>query len=159
MVLRVKNVTNPSPLSFELAKSSALDDLIEEKKIKRLEELAKKELNSFNGIDIGYVNAFNKIPTVDGLESYETKTLIDEIFANSEKNSGYKLFGDEKVVVYKIDEQRFASNEEKQDEIDSLYTQIDNIKNDIISSELIKNLENRYRVESAMLGEEGSDKE
>ena len=118
---------------------------IEESKNKILEERTNKLISNFKGKDIGYLSRDSK-PNINNLNSEEVAQLINKIFTSTSKIDSIKLL--DKVVVYKITDSKFLSYNNKNDEV--IVSNVENIKNNLISATLLDKLKNRYEVKSFM---------
>ena len=149
VVVKVLNKISPKALPYEKAKESAMKDYEKVARGLELETLATKELKNFNGTNIGYVarDSFDKI---EGLNPQEALTFLNQLFSSSSKEG--KINVADKVVLYKINDTRLASYDAKKD--DAVKTTINNLLNQELMNNLVKNLENRYEVQSNINFEE-----
>ncbi|RXK14147.1 peptidylprolyl isomerase [Halarcobacter mediterraneus] len=149
IVVKLINRNLPKPLSYEEAKVQTTIDFRQNKEAKALEELAKKELENFKGIDLGYVSrtSFDK---VKGLTQQEALNFLNQLFASTEKEG--KITLRDKIVLYKIHETKLAKYDSSKDE--AVKTTVDNLLNQELINNLINNLENRYEVQSSITLEE-----
>ncbi len=149
VILKVVNKVPSKALSFEKAKDLAKIDYIKAVKSIELNNLASKQLESFVGESIGYVsrNSFDKIK---GLNSQEALTFLNQLFSLSEKKG--KISVGEKIVLYKINDTRLASYDPAKDE--TVRATINNLINQELMNNFVKNLQNRYEVQSEIKFEE-----
>ena len=149
IIIKLKNIIEPTPLPFNDASDMATNDLIKNLTSKKLEKLSKEALKDFKGKDIGFINRYeNNI--IDGLTESEINNFKQQLFSN-DKKSDFIIVGT-KSIIYKIEEQRLATDSkiEKFIQIDAIYKEIDNIKKTLILNNFVKQLSNRYRIESYM---------
>jgi len=149
IIVKMVNKVAPKVLSYEDAKEMASKDYEKVEKSITLDKLAKKSLEDFKGQNIGYVarDSFDKLK---GLSQDEALSFLNKLFS-SDKKQGQISLG-EKVVLYKINDTRLASYDSKKDE--AVKTTIDNLINQEMMNNLVKNLENRYEVQSSLNTEE-----
>ncbi len=149
IIVKVLNKIPPKTLSFEEAKDKAKADYTKITTGLELEKKATKVLENFEGENIGYVSrdSFNKIK---GLEPQEAMTFLSQLFSVTDKKG--KISIGDKIVLYKINNTRLASYDKKKDE--AIKATIDNLLNQELMNSLIKNLENRYEVQSSIKSEE-----
>ncbi len=149
IVVKLINRNLPKPLSYEEAKAQTTIDFRQNKEAKVLEELATKELEEFKGIDLGYVSrtSFDKIK---GLNQQEALNFLNQLFAMTESKG--KITLRDKIVLYKIHDTKLANYDSSKDE--AVRTTVDNLLNQELINNLIKNLENRYEVQSSITLEE-----
>ena len=149
VIVKVLNKIAPKELSFEDAKTFALNDYKKVAKSMQLEKEATKALESFEGTDIGFIsrNSFDKIT---GLNKEEALSFLNALFSSSEKQG--KINVGDKVVLYKINDARLAAYDSTKEE--AVKTTIDNLLNQELMTNLVKNLEKRYEVKSSLNSEE-----
>lgn len=149
VIVKVLNKIAPQPLSFENAKDMAKADLENELKANALDEMAKKSLENFDGISVGYVSrdSFDKIKA---LSKDEALTFLNQLFSSTQKQGKITLA--DKIVVYKINDTKLASYDANKDE--AIKSSINNLLNQELMNNLVKNLENRYEVQSSVKFEE-----
>jgi len=149
VIVKVVNKIPPKALAFEKAKDLAKVDYAKVARGIELENIANKELKNFNGTNIGYVarDSFDKI---EGLQPQEALTFLNKLFSSTQKEGKISL--EDKVVLYKINDTRLASYNASKDE--AVKTTINNLLNQELMSNLVKNLENRYEVQSNINFEE-----
>lgn len=149
IIVKVLNKIAPQTLSFEDAKEMAKADFTNALKAKQLDELAKKSLENFDGVNVGYVSrdSFDKI---EGLSKDEALTFLNKLFSSTEKQGKITLA--DKIIVYKINDTKLASYDATKDE--AIRTSVNNLLNEELMNNLVKNLENRYEVQSSVKFEE-----
>jgi len=149
IIIKVVNKKLPETLPFELAKPFVLKDYQKIAKSLQIEKEAMEQLKEFKGTNIGYVsrNSFDK---VKGLDKNEALTFLNKLFTNTEKK-GKITIGD-KVVLYEIHDTKLASYDSTKDE--AVKTTMNNLLNQELMNNLIKNLEKRYEVQSSINFEE-----
>ena len=145
IVVKLINRNLPKPLSYEEAKAQTSIDYRKNKEAKVLEELAKKELDNFKGTDLGYVSrtSFDKIK---GLSQEESLNFLNQLFTTTESKG--KITLRDKIVLYKIHDTKLADYDSSKDE--AIKATVDNLLNQELINNLIKNLENRYEVQSSI---------
>ena len=145
VIVKVLTSTFPKPLSFEVARSAAnIDYIAQEKKI-LLALKAVEELKNFKGKSLGYVSrdSFSKIT---GLNPTQAAQFLSSLFSSAQKEGQIEL--DEKTVLYKIKNSRFAKYDANKDA--TVKGTLNDLQNNELMSNLVKSLENRYDVQSSM---------
>ncbi len=149
IIVKITNRIPPKTLSFEDARAKVVVDFEAIQKAKKLEELAKKSLENFDGKDIGLVSR-DSVNKIDGLARDEALTFLNQLFSTTQKQGIISL--GEKVVVYKINSSKLASYDASKDE--AVKTTMNNLYNQELMNSLVKNLKNRYEVQSSVTFEE-----
>lgn len=149
IIVKITNRIPPKTLSFEDARAKVVVDFEAVQKAKKLEELAKKSLENFDGKDIGLVSR-DSVNKIDGLARDEALTFLNQLFSTTQKQGTISL--GEKVVVYKINSSKLASYDASKDE--AVKTTMNNLYNQELMNSLVKNLKNRYEVQSSVTFEE-----
>ncbi|AXH12483.1 peptidylprolyl isomerase [Halarcobacter bivalviorum] len=149
LIVKVLNKGLPKPLSYEAAKAEVSKDFENIALGKELEKVAKKELENFNGTSLGYVsrNSFDKVP---GLQAQEALQFLNQLFASTEKQGQVNLGN--KIVLFKIEDTRLGTYDEAKNE--AVSSTVDRLLNQELVNNLIKNLQNRYEVQSSITLEE-----
>jgi len=149
VIVKVVNKIQPKTLSYEKAKDLVTKDYVKITKGIELEKLATKELDNFEGTHIGLVSrdSFDKIT---GLNQNEALTFLNKLFSSTEKKG--KITVEDKIVLYKINNSKLASYDQTKDE--AIRKTINNLLNQELMNNLVKNLENRYEVQSSITFEE-----
>jgi len=144
LIVKVVNIITPKVLSYEDARSRALEDYKKVAQGLAVEKEATKALENFKGKDIGFVSreSFDKIP---GLSKDEAMTFLNTLFSSSEKKG--KIIVGKKVVLYEINNSKLASYDNSKEE--AVKTTINNLLNQELMTNFVKNLENRYEVQSS----------
>ncbi|TLP36168.1 peptidylprolyl isomerase [Arcobacter arenosus] len=149
IIVKITNRIPPKTLSFEDARAKVVVDFEAIQKAKGLDELAKKSLENFDGKNIGLVSR-DSVDKIDGLARDEALTFLNQLFSTTQKQGTISL--GEKVVVYKINSSKLASYDASKDE--AVKTTMNNLYNQELMNSLVKNLENRYEVQSSVTFEE-----
>ncbi|MCP4969503.1 MAG: peptidylprolyl isomerase [Arcobacter sp.] len=149
IIVKVVNKISPKTLSFEDAKILAQADYTKVSKSLKLEEEANKALENFEGINIGYVarDSFDKI---DGLNKDEALNFLNQLFSSNKKED--KIIIGNKAIVYKINDTKLSDYDSSKKDL--VETTINNLLNQELMNNLVKNLENRYEVQSSIKIEE-----
>ncbi len=149
IIVKLLNVTEPKPMSFEEAKPLVLKEYKKTVFKKKLEKKAKAALEMFNGKDIGFVSR-DTVKKIDGLTDAQSSEFINYVFDQT-KLTGYKLF-DTKAVLYKVLEQKLLNND-KFETYKTIITQsIDSNKQSELNRNLIAKLRNMYEIEQYYKG-------
>ena len=149
VIVKVLNKVAPKTLTYEKAKPVVSLDYEKVAKGLELEKAATNALVNFEGRNIGLVSrdSFGKIT---GLSKDEALSFLNTLFSSSDKQG--KINVADKVVLYKINETKLASYDVAKDE--AVKTTINNLYNQELMTNLVKNLENRYEVQSSLSTEE-----
>lgn len=131
-------------LSFDKVFTLVKADYILDEKQLLLKTTAQNKIKIFTGEDIGFIN-LETTKTIKGLVTSEVKELIGHI-SNSQAAINYVLLGN-KAVVYKIIDSKMTSSNVPKDELKTL---LEKMKNSEILSSLLKQLQNRYEIQSNM---------
>ncbi|MGB0990455.1 MAG: peptidylprolyl isomerase [Halarcobacter sp.] len=149
VVVKVLNKGLPKPLSYEKAKEQVAQNYEVVALNRALEKLSNEELENFSGKSLGYVSrdSYEKIPE---LQPQEALTFLNKLFSSTEKQGKVNLGN--KIVLYKIEDTRLAQYDESKNE--AVRSTVDKLLNQELINNLIKNLENRYEVQSSISLEE-----
>ncbi|PLY05130.1 MAG: peptidylprolyl isomerase [Arcobacter sp.] len=149
IIVKVLNKIAPKELSYEKAKAFALNDYKKVAKSMQLEKNATEALKKFNGTNIGLVSrdSFDKI---SGLNKEEALSFLNRLFSSTEKQG--KITVGDKVVLYKINDAKLATYDNTKEE--AVKTTINNLLNQELMTNFVKNLEKRYEVKSSINLEE-----
>ncbi|AXH09971.1 peptidylprolyl isomerase [Malaciobacter halophilus] len=145
IIVKLNKKMFPKQLTFEQAKAKVTQDFINNEKSLKLKALSKKELDNFKGTNIGWVSR-SSISKVSGLNQMEASQFLEKLF-NTETKKGEVRIGN-KVVLFKINDSRFANYEESRDA--SVKQTLENLQNSELMNNLIKRLENRYEIQSSL---------
>lgn len=143
VLVRVMNHFNPKPLSYEATKIDVKKDFEEDNKKVLLVKKAIKELVDFKGTNLGYVSrdSFDKIT---GLNPTQSAKFLNELFAAKDVKGQINVDG--KIVLYSINDSRFSKYDSSKDNI--VKSTLSELQNSELMSSFVKNLENRYEVQS-----------
>ena len=149
VIVKVVNKITPKVLTYEKAKPVASLDHEKVARGLQIEKEATKALANFEGVNIGLVSrdSFDKIK---GLSKEEALTFLNTLFSSVEKEG--KITVGDKIVLYKINGTKLAAYDSKKDE--AVKTTINNLLNQELMTNFVKNLENRYEVQSSLPSEE-----
>lgn len=145
VIAKVLKRIDPQPLSFEEAKVMVLEDYTSEEKAKALETVAKKELENFTGVNVGYVGR-ESVSKIAGLNQNEAFQFLNKLFASSEKQGQIEVA--DKIVLYKINGSKLGENSPEKDKV--VADTIKNLHKSELMNSLIKSLENKYEVTSSL---------
>lgn len=144
IIAKLLQVNFPEPMQYEDAKNLVMNDLMVNKTKLELENIAKSQIENFEGQDIGFI-ARDDAKKVTGLQEFEAIELLNSIFSTNQTR-GYKLF-DDKAVLYKIVERKLL-NEEKQEQYkDFISDNAQKIKTNQTFLDITDILKNVYKTE------------
>lgn len=140
--VKLLDVIESQPMSFEEAKESAREGLLAKKKLEILEANAKAELPTFKGEVVGFVSRDDvaKIP----LPTEESAEFLMQVF-QSRDSKGYAILG-EKAVLFEILAQRLPPQEETPKNLDFIAQSIAQIKERLAENALLEELQRRYPI-------------
>jgi len=144
-IIKLTKVHEMKAKSYEQAKSSILPLYIEEQKKSKLLELAQQIFSSFKGTTTEFITAADAEKLTE-LKAEDATDFVQQLFLSKSKNA-YIPLKSGKVVLYNILEQKMLTslNNDKNGNIE-------NLKNNIFNTALIKKLENRYKTEIFIKG-------
>jgi peptidyl-prolyl cis-trans isomerase D len=139
----------PKPLPYKKAKALASTDLLNEKKLKALDEKAKVALNNIKGYKTGFVTKYdaNKIK---GLTSQQATEFLFTEFS-LEKNKNYLLIpslNPQKAIVYKVLEQKMLDKNKYKKNKRQIAAMANATLNAALFDDLIKDLIAKYNIVS-----------
>ncbi|WP_122892897.1 peptidylprolyl isomerase [Arcobacter peruensis] len=145
IIVKVVKINQSKPLSFE----KALEDLKASYEVvakdKKLDELAKKELENFSGIEAKNVSR-QSIDKITGLNPQEASNFLSQLFQVNEKTGTIKLNG--KVVLYKINASKLGANDKTKEE--SVKSTLIQLQSEELMNNLVKRLENTFEIQSSI---------
>lgn len=142
-ILKLNAINEPKELSFEQAKDKIQSDLLDEMKKQKLENLAKKALNTDikNPDFIGEIalGSDNKTKFSD----FEYLSILNDIYSKDVKKS-YIVFK-EKAVVYEIISQKLLDKNKFNDSKSSLENIVLKKEFNMLINELLSQLSKKYQ--------------
>ena len=149
VIIKVKEIKFPEPMSYEMAKKDASRDLLEELKKTALEKKAEAKLENFAGSDIGFVSR-DSVKSIAGLSEAKSAEFLSHIFDNTAKK-GYKVI-DGKAIVYEILEQKLLNKDKAKQYVSMISENVLQVKQAELNQNLIKKLATAYKVEQYYKG-------
>ncbi|NLY03431.1 MAG: hypothetical protein GXZ15_01095 [Campylobacter sp.] len=150
IITKITKINPPRDMTYEEAAKIAKDIYKTVKAEKELDKLAKETLENFNGKDLGYVTRDSRI-AYGGINESEFSVFLNELFNRSNIKDDYiKL--ENKIIVYKITEQKLVNNEKMQEYKDSLSQSAFAIKNTELTDNILQALQNRYKIKQLYKG-------
>ena len=144
-VLKIDDIIKPTTKTFEEAKDNVVIDFKREQKKKILDDTIAKNLKNFKGKTIGYVS-ITQPQKIKELKIEEATKFLQQLFTSLEKKGSIDL--GEKVVLYEILDSKLGSYDASKDMLVS--KNIEQLKNNEIFINLIKNLKLKYEIISYM---------
>jgi len=144
-VIKLISKIKPTILPFDKVILQVEADYISQKTAELLDEKAKNLLKDFKGVDLGFINR-ESIVKIDGLSLDETKEVLQKIVTSQNKLHYINL--SDKVVLYKIADTELGSYHSKNDA--TIKASVEGIKNNYMTNELLKQLQNKYKTTSFM---------
>lgn len=149
VIIKVKEIKFPEPMSYEMAKKDASRDLLEELKKTALEKKAEAKLENFAGSDIGFVSR-DSVKSIAGLSEAKSAEFLSHVFDNTAKK-GYKII-DGKAIVYEILEQKLLNKDKAKQYVSMISENVLQVKQAELNQNLIKKLATAYKVEQYYKG-------
>jgi len=142
LTIKVEKIIPPKVMSFDNAKELAKADLIKNKSLNKMNELAKNLLNDSSKLDNetkDYIS-LSKYDVLSPLTLEDSLNVIKKIFASSNKKGVINL--NNSIFVYEILNQKMLKN----NRVLALDNDAKNIKNSELIYNLIKNLSKKYAI-------------
>ena len=149
VIIKVKEIKFPEPMSYELAKKDATRNLLDELKSAALEKKAAAKLENFTGADIGFVSR-DSVKSIAGLSEAKSAEFLSHVFDNTAKK-GYKVI-DGKAIVYEVLEQKLLNKEKSKQYVSLISENVLQVKQSELNQNLIKKLATAYKVEQYYKG-------
>ena len=149
IIVKLTKKNASESLSFEQAQSLVAKDYEKVMKDKKLDELSNTQLKDFSGVNISGVTreTANKIT---GLEQKDAIKFLNQLFSSTSKEGIVKL--DDKVVLYKINSSKMGEYNKSKDDI--VKSNLLQLQEDELMTNLIKKLENNFKIESLIKNKE-----
>lgn len=141
ITVRLDEVIEPEPKSYEKARDMARVDLLNQKRSAMLKEEAEGKLNTFTGKDIGFIGR-DDVAKLEPLTTEEAADFLRHLFESKEARGVYML--ETKAVLYEIMEQRLLSEGRDIQNSDFVEGNFLQLKNNLIENGLIQMLQKRY---------------
>lgn len=149
VIIKIKEIKFPEPMSYEMAKKDASRDLLEGLKSAALEKKAQVKLDSFSGNDIGFVSR-DSVKSIAGLSEAKSAEFLSHVFDNTAKK-GYKVI-DGKAIVYEVLEQKLLNKDKAKQYVSLISENVLQVKQSELNQNLIKKLATAYKVEQYYKG-------
>ncbi|QEH06787.1 peptidylprolyl isomerase [Sulfurospirillum multivorans] len=149
VIIKVKTIQFPEPMSYEMAKKDASRDLLEELKSAALDKKAVTKLENFTGSDIGFVSR-DSVKSIAGLSEAKSAEFLSHVFDNTTKK-GYKII-DGKAIVYEVLEQKLLNKDKAKQYVSMISENVLQVKQAELNQNLIKKLATAYKVEQYYKG-------
>jgi len=138
-------INSSTTKSYADAKPEVLPLFVEKQKKAQLIELAKKSVDSFNGITTDFITTAD-IDKLTLLKPAQAKDFFMKLFTTQEKR-GFILLDDGNVVIYNILEQKLLNKTNTNPN-----NPIVGLKSTMFNEGLIKKLQNKYQTEIFIQG-------
>ena len=146
VIIKVEETIEPVAKTFEAAKSELLVAYSRQVRSQKLLELANANVATFKGSVTGDYVKRTSTDGFTGLDGAETQSLVAAVF-KSEKASGFTALPSEKVVLFRIVDQKIDTESDPQSEQAVIQT-----KTAMLSRGLIDSLSNRYETQIFLKG-------
>jgi len=145
VIVKVLAKNESKPLSYEDALENVKVSYEKVAKAKKLDELAKTELENFVGTDVKGVSR-QSIDKIVGLQPQETADFLSQLFSSTTKTGTIKI--NDKVVLFRINNSKLGTYDKARDE--SVKSTIVQLQSEELMNNLVKRLENKYEVQSSI---------
>ena len=140
---KITKIIPSKPKPYEAAQANAREDFVNAEKVRLLEEKATQSLESFKGVDVGYVG-YGETKALKGLTKEESQEFIQELM-NRKEEKGYILLGN-KAILYKIFDQRVKNSAIISQNLDFLIQNGVQIKARMVEKEFLDYLSKTYKI-------------
>lgn len=144
LTLKLANINEPEPMSFEEARNLLLEDYKSHALEDALRQKATAQLTLFKGKDIGFVSR-DSIVEIEGLNSEDISLFLAHVFDNRDRR-GFVVLS-EKAVLYEILEQNLLDKTKLERYDDMILENAEQLKRAEIDQALLNALKKRYSVE------------
>ncbi|RAX58659.1 hypothetical protein CCZ01_02440 [Helicobacter monodelphidis] len=141
--LKLMEIVEATPLSFEMAKERVATDVLHQKQMALLENAAKKALEDFRGDSIGWIMR-DESTKIKNLSEEDSLDFLADLF-NSTNSKGYILQG-EKAILYQIKAQELFKEWETPEQKDFFMANFKQLKRQIVEDAFLNYLQKRYRI-------------
>jgi peptidyl-prolyl cis-trans isomerase D len=145
VVIKLVNIKESEAKTYEAAKDEVTKQYVSEQKRFKLQELAEKSKENFEGITTNFLSR-DDVSEINGLNQAEATEFLGKMF-ESENKRGYIQLSDENIVLYAILEQKMLD-----ESITDQATNVMSTKSQILDRGLIKVLEEKYPTEIYVKG-------
>ena len=145
VIIRIDDIIEPTPLAFEVVKSSVRNDYLSVKKDEVLETKANEMLSTFTGIKASNITR-DSLNNLSGLNAQEAGEFLNKMFATKSKTGTVSL--ENKVVLFKVLDSNLAKVDKSKNEI--VESTLLNLQDKEIMENLVKSLETLYEVQSSI---------
>jgi peptidyl-prolyl cis-trans isomerase D len=145
VVVKLKETKASEPKTYEAAKEEVSKQYVSEQKRFKLEELAEKSKEKFDGTATDFLS-YDDVSKINGLSEAEATEFLGKMF-ESENRRGYIALTDGNIVLYAILEQKMLK-----ETITDQPNDVMGVKSRILDRGLIKILEEKYPTEIYVKG-------
>jgi len=145
IIVKVISKNEAKPLSFEKALPAVKIAYEKVAKTKKLNEVAKKELENFMGIEAKNVTR-ESIDKILGLQEQEAASFLNQLFSVTKKTGIIEL--NDKVVLYRINASKLGTYDKTRDE--SVKSTLIQLESEELMNNLVKRLENTFEIKSSI---------
>ena len=144
-IIKLLKLNPAEPKTFEIAKEEVTKQYTKEQTSSQLLALAEKSVATFSGKTSDFLTR-DDANALEGLNDAEANEFLNVLF-EAEKPQGIAGLQTQKIVLYKIVDQKLMSKEEM-DQTDSVMR----LKSAMMEKGLIKQLNNKYKTEIFLEG-------
>lgn len=150
-IIKIVDIIEPKEKTFDEAKSEVEKEFKSVKKADLLEEEAKNIVEKLQKEEHKVTDfiTIDSVDKIEGLNTQESLQFLQNLFS-SNKEKGSITINSSKIVVYNILEQKIDSLDSNKTEM--IIPTISKIKSDIFESNLIKQLNQKYKTELYVKG-------
>lgn len=145
VIIKIDDIIEPTPLAFEVVKTSVRNDYLSVKKDEVLETKANEMLSTFTGTKASNITR-DSLNDLAGLNAQEAGEFLNKMFATKSKTGTVSL--ENKVVLFKVLDSNLAKVDKSKNEI--VESTLLNLQDKEIMENLVKSLETLYEVQSSI---------
>jgi len=134
----------PKPLPFEVAYEDVKKAYLQEMRLQKLQELAKKRLDSFDGRVTGFI-CRDDAQALKDLDPAEAGRFLNALFLSTQPK-GIVPTAKDRVVLYEVLDQKLGKKEKIDKNRDQIADNALRLKQSVQQTNLIKKLENLYEI-------------
>ncbi len=152
IISKLDSINFPESMKYEAAREKALEEFKKKRNYEMLEAKAKASVENFTGELTEYLTKDDGAG-IKNLNPFEGRELLNIIFADKKKN-GYKIFPQSnKIVLYKIIDQKLFNAQKLKESEEIIVRNIKQLKDVETNKNIISLLKKRYKIVKYFKGE------
>ena len=144
VIYKLIKIEPPRAMNFQEAKNRVETDYIKEQRAKLLLQKARKMLPDFHGIQTDYITRVD-VDKLKALDKAEAALFLKSLFTSKEAKGFIKISYD-KVVLYKILDQKLMMQEKIDENRDLVQANALRLKRDLQNDNLVNRLQKLYSI-------------